>query len=165
VTDPGTGAQRVHVLDTSFASENWNKAIRDRSRPGMFVRRHLEACMLTYLAEELRTGDVAVTGAQAYANWADQLLTPDEVAKMLPGFCAEVGIPATAAGFRADLPERLDAQCRATDETYPDLADFASDDAGRPSLKQFRAAPPTPSTQALALAVRVGLATADVRLP
>lgn len=97
-------------------------------------------------------------------DWADQLLTPDEVAEMLPGFCAAVGIPPTAAGFRADLLERLDAQCRVTDGTYPDLADFASDDAGRPPLKQFRAAPPTPSTQALALAVRVGLATANVRL-
>jgi hypothetical protein len=106
---------RDHIPDRIpvFASENWNKAIRDRNRPGMFVRRHLEACVLTYLAEELRTGDVAVTGAQAYANWADQLLTPDEAAEMLPGFCAEVGIPATAAGFRADLHERLDAQCRA----------------------------------------------------
>jgi hypothetical protein len=50
------------------------------------------------------------------------------------------------------------------DGAYPDLADFTIDDAGRPSLKQFRAAPPTLSAQALALAVRVGLATADVRL-
>jgi hypothetical protein len=47
---------------------------------------------------------------------------------MLPGFCAEVGIPATAAGFRADLHERLDAQCRATDGAYPDLADGGSGD-------------------------------------
>ncbi|MDI6105112.1 Tn3 family transposase [Actinoplanes sp. NEAU-A12] len=154
VTDPETGEQRVHVFDTSFASENWNKSVRDRARPGMFVRRHLEACVLTYLAEELRTGDIAVTGAQAYANWADQLLTPAEVAVMLPGFCAEVGIPASAAGFRADLHERLDTQCRATDAAYPDLADFTIDEFGRPSLKQFRAAPPTPSAQALALAVR-----------
>ncbi|WP_433634653.1 hypothetical protein [Nocardia sp. CA-120079] len=45
-----------------------------------------------------------------------------------------------------------------------DLADFTIDDAGRPSLEQFRAAPPTPSAQALALVVRVGLAAADVRL-
>ena len=37
------------VLDTGFASDNWNKAIRDRKHPGMFVRRHLEACVLTYL--------------------------------------------------------------------------------------------------------------------
>jgi hypothetical protein len=61
VMDERTGEQRVRIIDTSFASENWNKAIRDRGHPGMFVRRHLEACVLTYLADELRTGDIAVT--------------------------------------------------------------------------------------------------------
>jgi hypothetical protein len=135
-------ARELHVfyVDTSFASDNWNKAIRDRARPGMFVRRHLEACVLTYLAEELRTGDIAVLGAATYANWANQLLTPEEVAVRLPAFCAEVGIPATAAEFRADLQTRLDTQCRGTDAAYPDLADFTIDDNGRPSLKQYRAA-------------------------
>ena len=65
------GKPLLTVFNTSFASENWNKAIRDRTHPSMFVRRHLEACVLTYLGEELRTG-VAVDGAQAYASWADQ---------------------------------------------------------------------------------------------
>jgi hypothetical protein len=65
-------------LDVSFASEDWRWAIRDRRHPGMFVRRHLEACVLTYLAEELRTGDIAVVGADDYANWADQLLSVAE---------------------------------------------------------------------------------------
>jgi hypothetical protein len=49
--------------------------------------------VLTYLAEELRTGDIAVAGAQAYANWADQLLSPAQCAELLPAFCAEVGLP------------------------------------------------------------------------
>ncbi len=154
VIDERTGEQRMRVFDTSFASDNWNKAIRDRARPGMFVRRHLEACVLTYLAEELRTGDIAVLGAATYANWADQLLTPAEAAVLLPGFCAEVGIPDTAAEFRMDLQTRLDTQCRSTDAAYPDLADFTIDDSGRPSLKQYRAAPATKSAQALALALR-----------
>jgi len=57
VVDERTGEQRPRTFDTSFASENWNRAIRDRGHPGMFVRRHLEACVLTCLAEELRTGD------------------------------------------------------------------------------------------------------------
>jgi len=154
VVDERTGEKRARTLDTSFASENWNRAIRDRGHPGMFVRRHLEACVLTYLAEELRTGDIAVAGAAAYADWADQLLSPAEVAERLPAFCAGVGIPGTAAAFRAELQDRLSSRCRATDAMYPDLADFAIDDDGRPSLKQYRAAPPTASGQALALALR-----------
>jgi TnpA family transposase len=154
VVDEQTGEKRARTLDTSFASENWNRAIRDRGHPGMFVRRHLEACVLTYLAEELRTGDIAVDGAAAYADWAGQLLTSAAVAERLPAFCAGVGIPGTAAAFRADLQDRLSSRCRATDAMYPDLADFAIDDDGRPSLKQYRAAPPTASGQALALALR-----------
>ena len=89
----GRGQAATRVLDMSFASEDWRRAIRDRKHPGTFVRRHLEACVLTYLAEELRTGDIAVAGAQAYANWADQLLSPAECAQLLPAFCAEAGLP------------------------------------------------------------------------
>jgi hypothetical protein len=148
------GKPRVRVFDTSFASENWNKAIRDRAHPGMFVRRHLEACVLTYLAEELRTGDVAVDGAQSYASWADQLISPERCAQLLPTFCAEVGLPQTAAGFREALQSKLTAQCAATDTGYPDNADLVIDDAGRPSLKQYRAPRPTESALALEAALR-----------
>jgi hypothetical protein len=70
------GRPRVKVFGTSFASGHWNAAIRDRKHPGMFVRRHLEACVFTYLAEQLRTGDIAVDGADSYANWAAQLISP-----------------------------------------------------------------------------------------
>lgn len=129
------GKPRTTRFDTSSASENWNKAIRDRKRPGMFVRRHLEACVFTYLAEELRTGDVAVDGAQPYANWADQLLSPEKCAELLPAFCAEVGLPTDARGFREGLQARLAAQCAESDAGYPDNADLVIDDAGKPSLK------------------------------
>lgn len=111
---------RMKLFDTSFASENWNKAIRDRKCPGMFVRRHLEACVLTYLAEELRTGDIAVRGAQSYASWGDQLISPERCAQLLPAFCAEVGLPETAQGFREALEAKLATQCAATDTGYPD---------------------------------------------
>ncbi len=38
-------------------------AITGRRRPGMVARRHFEAMVFTYLAGELRTGDIAVAGA------------------------------------------------------------------------------------------------------
>ncbi|HEY7432323.1 MAG TPA: hypothetical protein VH641_16490 [Streptosporangiaceae bacterium] len=47
----------------AFASGNWRRAVTDRGHPGMVARRHFEAMVFTYLAEELRTGDVAVAGA------------------------------------------------------------------------------------------------------
>jgi TnpA family transposase len=148
------GTPRVEVFDTSFASEHWNKAIRDRKHPGMFVRRHLEACVLTCLAEELRTGDVAVDGAVSYANWADQLISPEKCRELLPAFCAEVGIPATAKEFRDALEAKLSAQCAETDSGYPDNPDLVIDEQGRPSLKQYRAPAPTETALALEAALR-----------
>jgi TnpA family transposase len=148
------GRPRTKVFGTSFASAQWNTAIRDREHPGMFVRRHLEACVFTYLAEELRTGDIAVAGACSYASWAGQLISPARAAELLPGFCAEVGLPATAGQFREVLQGKLAAQCAAADAGYPDNADLVIDDQGRPSLKQHRAPRPTETSLALEAALR-----------
>ena len=148
------GRPRAKVFDTSFASGHWNAAIRDRKHPGMFVRRHLEACVFTYLAEQLRTGDIAVDGAGAYANWAAQLISPARCAQLLADFCAEVGLPATARGFREALESRLAAQCAAADAGYPDNAGLVIDDKGRPSLKKHRAPRPAETAVALEAALR-----------
>jgi TnpA family transposase len=148
------GRPRVKVFGTLFASAHWNAAIRDRKHPGMFVRRHLEACVFTYLAEQLRTGDIAVDGADSYANWAAQLISPARCAELLPGFCAEVGLPATARGFREALEGKLAAQCAAADAGYPDNAGLVIDDKGRPCLKKHRAARPAETAAALEAALR-----------
>ncbi|MEU2134857.1 hypothetical protein [Streptomyces sp. NPDC018352] len=34
-------------IDVSFATQNWQKVIRDRRRPSYFVRRHFEAIITT----------------------------------------------------------------------------------------------------------------------
>ena len=136
------GKPPMRLFDTSFASENWNKAIRDRAHPGMFVRRHLEACVLTYLAAELRTGDVAVDGAQSYASWADQLISVERCAQLLPAFCAEVGLPGNARGFREALHTKLAAQCAATDAGYPGNADLVIDEAGQARPEAVPGTPP-----------------------
>jgi hypothetical protein len=57
-------------LDLSFVSVNWRRAIRDRKHPGMLVKRHFEAMVFAYLAEELRTGDIAVKGGASTATGA-----------------------------------------------------------------------------------------------
>src|SRR5699024_630279 len=83
----------------AFASGNWRRAVPERRRPGMVQRRHFEAMVFCYLAEELRTGDIAVAGSNEYADWTQHLLPWHACERRLEGFCAEVGLPATAAGF------------------------------------------------------------------
>ncbi|MEV0702126.1 DUF4158 domain-containing protein [Saccharopolyspora sp. NPDC050389] len=47
---PDTNAEGKE-LDVSFATKNWQKAIRDKNRPDRFVRRHFEAMVFHALAE------------------------------------------------------------------------------------------------------------------
>lgn len=104
----------------AFASGNWRRAVTDRRRHGMVVRRHFEAMVFTYLAEELRTGDIAVTGAGEYADWRVNLLPWEECEPLLEGFCAGAGLPATAAGFTGRLRHaRRRAGCRVRGQRRP----------------------------------------------
>jgi hypothetical protein len=91
VERPGTGfpdkvtvdrvdenGQQIRVTLTidvdAFAGENWRKILWVKDRPGHLVRRHLEVCVFSYPAAELRSGDVAIVGADSYAmclTWED----------------------------------------------------------------------------------------------
>jgi TnpA family transposase len=123
-------------LDLSFASEQWQRLVRPHKHPGRLDRRHFEACVFTYLAEQLRTGDVAVKGSEAYANWTAMLLSWGECEPLLGEFCAEAGLPATAEKFVDSVRTQLAAKAQEVDADYPENADLVIDDDGRPSLKR-----------------------------
>ncbi len=133
--DPGDAESGI-----AFASGNWRHAITDRRHPGMAVRRHFEAMMFTYLAEELRTGDIAVAGAGEYADWRTSLLAWAECEPLLAGFCEKAGLPATAAGFVERLRgTHLDAAA-GLDAGYEDNAGLVIGEGGVPTLKRRRGA-------------------------
>ncbi|MGP3966010.1 hypothetical protein ACTWPT_59760 [Nonomuraea sp. 3N208] len=84
---PGSAGEAVTVklrieVD-AFASGQWRKILRDSKRPGMLVRRHLEVCVFSYLAAELRSGDIAVAGSDSFANLHDQLMSWEEGSSMI----------------------------------------------------------------------------------
>jgi TnpA family transposase len=134
------------MLDVSFASEQWQRLLVDPDHPERLNRRHFEACVFTYLAEELRTGDIAVAGSQAYANWAGQLLAWEECEGLLGEFCAEAGLPTTAAAFTEGLRSRLTTKAAEVDAGYPTNTGLVIDAVtGVPSLKRHRARDKAPS--------------------
>ncbi|WP_435592259.1 hypothetical protein [Nocardia sp. bgisy118] len=125
----------VRVDVDSFASELWRKVLRDKRRPRM-SRRHLAVCVFSYLAAELRSGDIAVAGSDSYANLHAQLMSWDECAPLVEQFCAQAGMPSEAselhsltwpasavlretspASFRLDMTTRLDLNRER--EAYP----------------------------------------------
>jgi TnpA family transposase len=143
------------LVDLSFASEQWRRIVFDRGRPGELNRRHFEACVFTHLAAELRTGDIAVRGSQAYANWAAQLLPWPDCEGLLDEFCAEAGLPTSARAFTDQLRTRLADQAATVDAGYPENTDLVIDPAtGQPSLKRRRAKEPASGALALEEALK-----------
>jgi TnpA family transposase len=142
-------------VDLSFASEQWQRTVIGRGHPGQVHRRHFEACVFTYLASELRTGDIAVRGSQAHANWAEQLLPWEQCEALLDEFCAETGLPSTAQAFTEQLRTRLADQAAVVDAKYPENTDLVIDpETGKPSLKRRRAKDPNTAVLALEEALK-----------
>jgi len=136
----------------AFASAGWRRILRDKAHPGLLVRRHLEVCVFSALAAELRSGDVAVVGSDSFANLHDQLMSWDECAPLVPAFCAQAGIPADASALTGFYRRRLAAVADAVDTGYPGNTDLVLED-GRPMLRRRKGAERRPSALALEQAV------------
>ena len=68
-------------VDLSFASDQWRRMIRVKQRVGGWLihRRHLEACVFSCIATELKSGDICVPGSESYADYREQLLPWEEL--------------------------------------------------------------------------------------
>ncbi len=140
-------------VDLTFASEAWRRIIVDHRRPNRLVRRHFEACVFTYLAAELRCGDIAVAGSSSYADFTEQLLSWAECEPLIGAYCAEAGIPADAEAACAALRDKLDTLAARVDAGYPDNADLVIE-GGRPLLKRRKGKERGPAALKLETAVQ-----------
>ncbi|MGW6501429.1 hypothetical protein [Nonomuraea angiospora] len=63
--------------------------------------------MFSYLAAELRSGDIAVAGSDSYANLHDQLMSREECAPLIETFCTEAGLLTEARELTAHYKKLL----------------------------------------------------------
>jgi hypothetical protein len=129
------------TINLSFASEAWRATLGDRRRPGKLRRRHLEVCVFAHLAAELGNGNIAVTGSQEYANLHAQLMSWQQCEPLVAGYCAQAGLPDTAARCVTAWKQQLTDLAEQVDAGYPDNADLIISD-GRPVLKRRAGAGP-----------------------
>lgn len=129
-------------LDLSFATELWQKNVRIRKSGKHIYRishRMLEICVFSYLAFELKTGDMFVEGAQDYADYRNQLLSWAECEPLVVAYCTQMDLPADAQGLVADLKETLSKAARHLDEKVPQNEHLTINAQGIPSLKRTKA--------------------------
>ena len=142
----------ISVDVDAFAGPMWKKTLRDRRRPGMLARRHLEVCVFFHLAAELRSGDIAVVGSDSYANLHAQLMTWSECAPHVAEFCEQAGIPADAKALVAYYRALLTKTARDVDKGYPANTDLRLE-GGKPVLARRKGADRRPSALALEAAI------------
>lgn len=140
----GNEQVRVSIDIDAFASQMWQRTLRGRRRPGMLARRHLEVCVFSQLAAELRSGDIAVVGSDSYANLHAQMMTWDECEGEVPGFCEQAGIPTDASALVAFYKAKLAETAAAVDAGYPANTDLRLE-GGKPVLARRKGADRRPS--------------------
>ncbi|CAD6563203.1 Tn3 family transposase ISPa42 [Paraburkholderia sabiae] len=105
-------------VGVSFAAPRWRKLVRRSHGDGSPTnRRYLELCVFSYMAEELRVGDLCVSGSDAYADYRDHLLPWRQCEQQLPDYCDKLGMPTTGCDFvrhlrqwLTDASHKLDAE-------------------------------------------------------
>jgi TnpA family transposase len=125
---------------SSFASKKWLRTVmvRRKSR-SWFIRQHLETCVFSYVAAELKVGDLCVEGSEQFADYRDQLLSWEECAPKVAQYCQRLDLPMTADGFVEHLRTRLTEVAANVDRTRPENRELIINDKGEPSLKRLQA--------------------------
>jgi len=138
------------TLDLSFAPDAWQRIVVTRvGGVRVLVRQQLEVCIFVCLANELRSGDVAVEGTNTYPDTRAQLLPWAECAPLVAVWAADLGVPPTASAFVDDLRQRLTTAAALVDQQFPEQDQLSISPEGVPVLKRLPRRDVPPSAQVL----------------
>ena len=141
-------------LDLSFASEQWLRTVLvKQNKEIVYNRRHLEVCVFTYVASELKSGDLSVKGSESFADYRDQLLNWDECEPIVTNYCREMGFESAATGFVEQLQTWLTKTAREVDRNYPENGQVVISESGEPVLKRIPRKDLSQSTRTLENAI------------
>lgn len=103
----------------------------------MLARRHLEVCVFSHVAQELKTGDLCVEGSERYADYREQLLSWEECEPLIREHCEELGLKPTPEGFVGQLKGLLSGTVWEVDRSYPENSSVVIAGGGEPVLKKM----------------------------
>ena len=125
------------AVDLSFAEEKWREIVL-KTVDGLpaYDRKLFEVCVFSHLAQELKSGDIAVIGSEEYGDYRDGLLDWEECEPMVEEYCREVELPAYASEFTAQLKVILSIIAEEIDKSYPKNSALSIDEKGELVLKK-----------------------------
>ena len=136
-------------VSLSFANEDWQKLVTVTQDDTVAYGRHaLELCIFSAVADELKTGDLWVEGAQ-FADLRAQLLPREQCAPKIAEFCAQVGLPATPEALVDHLQTLLTETAEEVDRGYPQNRYIEITEKGEVILKRRKS--PKVAQEVLAL--------------
>src|SRR5262249_32675284 len=130
-----------------FIVGKWKKVVFIDEKEKIVNRRYLELCLFSTLANELRSGDVFIQGADAYSDYRQNLSPLEECESLMEDYLARLNMPYQADDVVTFFQNKLIEKGRAVDELYPNLADFEIDPGGEPMLKKTPTVKPSKHTR------------------
>lgn len=126
-------------LDLSFLSQQWQKLIvleQEQEGKIKIARRHFEVAIFSYLADELKSGDIFVASSFNYNDWREQLLLWSECENLIGEYCENLGLAEDGDSWIFHLQEWLTNTAKKVDDFYPQQSQLIISDTGEPVLKK-----------------------------
>jgi Tn3 transposase DDE domain/Domain of unknown function (DUF4158) len=132
--------------DLAWIPDKWWKLVTGESHrdatPTHINRRQFEMCVCSQMVRELKSGDLCVSGSDAYSDYRDELVPMEECERTRADYGDKVGLPVDSAAFVKHLRALFIEAAAQADEIYHDNPYFKMID-GRPKLGR-QAKKPTP---------------------
>jgi TnpA family transposase len=132
--------------DLAWISDKWWRLVTGETHrdatPTRINRRQFEVCVCSQMVRELKSGDLCVSGSDAYSDYRNELVPMEECERTRADYGEKVGLPVDSAAFVKHLRALLIEAAAQADEIYHDNPYFKMID-GRPKLGR-QAKKPTP---------------------
>jgi hypothetical protein len=109
--------------DWSFIGEQWWSLVTGTGNrtilPSRVHHRYLELCVISQVANELKSGDLCSPLGDKFRDYRQQLVAWDQFEREVSAYGDQTGIPTEARPFVQSLQEKLISTSRNTDERFP----------------------------------------------
>ena len=142
------------TVDFSFTNERWKRTVQVKTEDSERInRQHFEVCVFSALAAEIKSGDVAIRGSEAYADYREQLLSWEECEPLVEDYCQQLGFANNTQAFVNNLREVLTKKAAEVDAGFPNNKALGLNESGMPILKRSEPRESKASARALEAAL------------